>query len=77
MIKTLKIELLYFTAILVVLTFLQHPDLLTSPLERLELIIKNENFLHPFLWSFGVYLILLALRFFIKGVVWIKNRFKK
>lgn len=77
MIKIFKIELLYFFAILVLLAFIQHPDLLFSPLERVGVMQKNENYFHPFVWSFFVYIAVAALRLIYKVITVVKNKFIK
>jgi len=77
MIKILKIELFYFAAILLLLALVQHPDLLSDPMNRLDLIIQKKNFLHPFLWSFGVYIIVFIFRLLVKGLIVLKKRLLK
>jgi len=56
MIRIFKFELLYFFAIFVILAIVQHPDLLTSFLTRIELIQKSGSYFHPIVWSFVFYL---------------------
>jgi len=77
MIKTLRTELIYFIAILVVLALVLHPDLLSTPLDRLELMKVRENYLHPFYWTLGVYLMIVVVRLIIKGFTYLKNKMKK
>lgn len=77
MIKMLSKETAYFFAILVVLALLQHPDLLHSPLLRIENFIHNGSYLHPFLWSLGLYLIIGFFRVTLKFLIGLKNRYKK
>jgi len=74
MIKKIIKELVYFFTILVVLALVKHPDLLTSPLERLDLILQQGNYLHPFIWSFLVYIFIGIFRLVAKVVVYIKNK---
>jgi len=76
MIKKIKIELLYFTAILVVLALVQHSDLLTSPLTRLELMHNKGNYTHPLLWTSVVYLVLGAIRLIIEFFSYIAKKGK-
>lgn len=67
-------ELLYFSAILVILAIMQHPDLLTAPLERLSQMNNNGNYLHPFFWSLIVYLSIGIFRLIIKFIKYLINR---
>lgn len=73
MIKILKIELIYFFSIFLVLALLQHPDLLTSPLDRLQEMQKHANYLHPFIWTSIAYFPLLIVRTISKFIM---RRFK-
>ena len=74
MIKKIVLELTHFTVILVLLALVQHQDLLVSPLVRFENMQTNGNYLHPFLWALGVYLIVSFFRLIIKGLMKFKNR---
>ena len=57
MIKIIKLELLYYVAIVVILALLQHPDLLTSPLTRLNQMQNTQNYFHPLFWASILYLL--------------------
>ena len=57
-----KREFIYYLIILVVLALVMHSDLLSSPLERLEIMKEKENYFHPFLYSFIFYSVILFLR---------------
>lgn len=61
--KVLKRELLIYLAILVALSLFMHP-------ERIRMIDSPLQLIHPFLWSFGAYVIVAILRgivsFFVK-----------
>ncbi|MBU0719768.1 hypothetical protein KJ877_00345 [bacterium] len=76
MIKKIKIELIYFFAIVFILALLQHPDLLSSPLERLQKMHQAQNYLHPLMWSFIIYAVLGIFRAIIGFVLHIKNKNK-
>lgn len=65
MIKILKTELVIYTALLTLLIFLMHPDLLSSPTARLALMQEKGNYIHPLLYTFFVYLIIYFFRFVI------------
>lgn len=58
----LKKELLFYFVIFIILALISHPDLLSSPLARLELLIKMGNYLHPFVYTFVVYSFILIIR---------------
>lgn len=76
MIKKIKIELIYFSLILLGLAVLQHSDLLHSPIERINLMAEQGNYIHPLLWTFAVYIIIGLIRLIIKYLLYIKNRNK-
>ena len=65
MIKILKTELVIYTALLTMLIFLMHPDLLNNPTARLGLMQEKGNYIHPLLYTFFVYLII----FFIRAII--------
>jgi hypothetical protein len=77
MMKKLRNELLYYVAILVVLAFIWHPDLFTSPLTRVDKILSYGNYLHPFLWAFGVYLFIGFFRAIYSLINYLKKRGSK
>ena len=62
MINRFKKELTIYTALLTVLIFLMHPDLLSNPTVRLGLMQEKENYIHPLLYTFFIYLILYFFR---------------
>ncbi len=62
MIKILKTELTIYTVLLTVLIFIMHPDLLSEPTVRLGLMQEKENYIHPLLYTFFVYLVLYFFR---------------
>jgi hypothetical protein len=62
MIEILKKELTIYTALLTVLIFLMHPDMLSEPTIRLGLMQEKTNYIHPLLYTFFVYLILFFAR---------------
>jgi hypothetical protein len=77
MIKKTTTELVYFLAILLVLSLLQHSDLLTSPFGRIDLMVEKGNFFHPLLWTSLIYILIGFVRLIIKYIVFLKNRKKK
>jgi len=62
MIKILKRELIIYTGLLTALIFLMHPDLISEPTARLALMQEKENYTHPLLYSFFVYLVIFFMR---------------
>lgn len=76
MMKKITTELLYFMALLLILALMQHPDLLSSPIERMARMAEKGNFIHPFLWTSGVYLVVGLVRLIVKYALYLKNRKK-
>lgn len=76
MMKKIYMELIYYVTIVVLLAFVQHSDLLTAPLERFEQMQNHANYLHPFLYAFFVYFIVVCIRIVIKLILFLKNKFK-
>lgn len=62
MINILKKEFIIYTALLTLLIFLLHPDMLSNPTVRLALMQEHENYIHPLLYTFFAYLILYFFR---------------
>ena len=76
MINIFKKELTIYTALLTVLIFMMHPDMLSDPTVRLGLMQEHENYIHPLLYTFFVYLILYFLRAIIDFVAKIFDKGK-
>lgn len=74
MIKKITTELIYFSVLLLILSILQHSDLLSSPLQRVSLMAEQGNFLHPLLWTSAIYILIGFVRLIIKFIVFLKNR---
>lgn len=62
MIKLLRTELIIYTALLTILIFLMHPDMLSDPTIRLALMQDKQNYIHPLLYTFIAYLIIFFIR---------------
>jgi len=77
MIKKIKTELIYFLVLLTILASLMHPDLLSSPLNRIQLISEQENYFHPILWTFLIYVAIGLIRLIFKYLFYLKNRNNK
>jgi len=76
MIKKIRLELLYYVAILLLLALVQHSDLLTAPLERFEQMQHNANYFHPLLYALVVYFVIACIRVIVKFILFLKNKFK-
>ena len=76
MIKTIIRELIYFSLILLILAFIQHADLLHSPMKRVDLMAEKGNYLHPLLWTSIVYIATGLIRLIFKYMLYLKNRNK-
>ena len=60
--RVLKKEALIYLATLLILALMMHIDLLSNPSSRLSLMQEKENYTHPFLYSFIIYIVILILR---------------
>jgi hypothetical protein len=72
--KIIKRELIWYTAILTLLIFVMHPDMLSDPIPRLALMQERTNYIHPLLYTFFVYLVVFLFRAVIS---FIAGKFKK
>ena len=77
MIKIIQRELLYFITLLVVLALLQHPDLLSSPMQRIDTMISYKNYFHPFGWTLALYSVIGVGRLIYLLIQKIKSKVKK
>ncbi|MEA3330355.1 MAG: hypothetical protein U9Q29_01525 [Campylobacterota bacterium] len=62
MINILKKELTIYTALLTLLIFLMHPDMLSDPTIRLGLMQEKSNYIHPLLYTLFIYLVVYFFR---------------
>lgn len=60
--KIIKRELIIYSALLLLLIVLMHPDMLTDPAARLGLMQQHQNYVHPLLYTLFFYLILFVVR---------------
>jgi hypothetical protein len=63
-----KKELLLYLVIVLMAALLFHPDLLSEPEKRLEMMSDRGNYYHPFVFALLIYLVLGAFRLIIIGV---------
>ncbi len=45
-----------------------HPDLLSAPLDRFTHMFERQNYFHPLLYAFVLYIMLMLLRLIIRGI---------
>lgn len=69
MMNIIKKELVIYTALLTVLIFMMHPDMLSDPVNRLGLMQEMGNYIHPLLYTFIIYLVLYFIRFVVGFVI--------
>ena len=55
-------EILIYIGILLVLAIGVHPDIVTSPIDRFEMMGFAKNYGHPFVWSLASYFLLALFR---------------
>ena len=70
----MKKELLIYLFIVLMAALLFHPDLLSEPEKRLEMMSDRGSYYHPFLFGFGIYLGIGILRLFAVGAKKIVKR---
>ncbi len=70
----IKKEVLYYLLTLLILALIMHIDLLSDPFSRLQTMGEKENYFHPFLYSFIIYIIFFILR---KTIDFIMGAFEK
>ena len=72
--KVILKEVVIYVVMLIALALIMHPDLLSSPSDRLALMQEKENFTHPILYSLIIYAVIGLLRLLFG---WIKKFFVK
>jgi len=66
--KALVREGIYFLVLLFVLAFLIHPDLLSSPMQRVNAALESGNYFHPLLYTGVLFVLLFIFRFVFKKI---------
>ncbi|MDX9813784.1 MAG: hypothetical protein WC144_00755 [Sulfurimonas sp.] len=66
--KILK-ELIVYIAIFIILAPIQHADLLSSPMQRVSMMVEQQNYTHPFIWVFIVYVLVGIFRIFLNYIL--------
>lgn len=69
MIPILRKELIIYALLLLVFTFLVHPDMLSNPASRFDIMKSRANFAHPLLYTGVLYFIILVIRMVGKWVM--------
>lgn len=64
----MKRELLIYLFTVLLCAPVIHPDLLSNPVLRLEMMSDRANYFHPFVFGFGVYLAVGLLRLVLLGL---------
>lgn len=64
----MKKELLIYLAILILSALILHPDLLTDPLKRIEMMSERANYYHPVVFSLAIYLVIGLGRLIVAGI---------
>ena len=72
--KALLRELLYYLLTLFVLALIMHIDLLSDPSARLAMMQEKENYSHPFIYAFVIYIVIFILRKIIDFVMGLFDR---
>jgi len=67
---------IYF-ALLIFLALIIHPDLLSSPLDRLSVMNERGNYAHPLYYTFVIYMIVLFFRFIFSKIFSFLKSLKK
>jgi hypothetical protein len=69
----MKKEVIIFFAILLVLTFVQHTDIFTAPMDRIKALPTSGAYglgaFHPLVFTFAGYIALWVVRGIIKGIL--------
>ena len=70
-------ELIIYIVIFVILSILLHPDLLENFSDRFDSMLRRENFFHPLIYTFIVYIFILIIRFFSRKIAVFIKKFRK
>jgi len=74
--KVLIREAVVYTVLLILLSLLMHPDFFSHAQERLSHMHARENYYHPVIYTFFVYILLLFVRIVIKKVISIVKKMR-
>jgi H+/Cl- antiporter ClcA len=69
-------EMTIYVILLVALALVMHPDLLSNPTERFSLMQERQNYFHPLIYTFVVYLFLFIVRFVVKKTATLFKKIK-
>lgn len=70
----MKKELLIYLSILILSALVLHPDLLTDPLKRIDMMSERANYYHPVLFSLAIYLVVGFGRLIVAGIKKLTSR---
>ncbi len=63
----MKKEFVIYLTILLLSALILHPDLLSDPLKRIEMMSERANYYHPIVFSLAIYLIVGLGRLIVLG----------
>lgn len=66
--QRIKIELIVYFITLAAVAVFMHPDLLSDPASRFSHMLERQNYFHPFIYSFIIYLLAGLLRVIVIAV---------
>jgi hypothetical protein len=66
--KVLLREMAIYAIILLTMAFLIHPDLLTDPAQRVEILKDRGNYLHPLVYAGVLYLFTALVRIAVRFI---------
>jgi len=72
--KALIKEILYYFLTLLILALIMHIDLLSDPLARVSMMQEKENYFHPFIYAFVIYIVIFIVRKIIDFVMGLFER---
>jgi hypothetical protein len=67
--KVLIREVLIYSTLLILLALLMHPDMIQDPSQRFSLLQSRGNYLHLFIYTTIVFLIVYVFRYVTKKIV--------
>jgi len=74
--KVMIREAVIYAVLLILLSLLMHPDLLSDMSNRLVHLHELGNYYHPIIYTFIVYILLLIIRLTINRVIFFVKKFK-
>jgi hypothetical protein len=66
--KIILKELAVYVALFLVFAAVMHPDLLSVPSERFMLMEQRQNYIHPFVYTILIYLVICVFRVVVRTI---------